>query len=315
MTRHRITVVLLMGLLLAAVVFAPMSGGTRLLRVLHNSAHGPIFGSIAILLLVGLRSQQRLSELVWPWQYLIAFAGATLLGIATEVAQVPMGRDASWEDVRNDVLGALGFLALFAVFSTHLPSRAARIACLLLGLTSLSVLATPVLVATAAYARRAADFPVLADFGARFERFFIAVSWAEAQHTRLPETWARKPGELGLLVRFGQGPWPGLNFHEPAPDWSGYSMLVLDVTNPDDASLEFTLRIHDSLHNWEFVDRFNQRLRVPPRTRSILRVPLSEVKSAPHARPMDLQEIAGMLMFKSSVSEAKEMYLSRIWLE
>ena len=39
------------------VVFAPVPGDTRLLDTLHDAAHGPIFGSIALLVLLWLRGR------------------------------------------------------------------------------------------------------------------------------------------------------------------------------------------------------------------------------------------------------------------
>ena len=56
-------------------------------------------------------------------QYAIAFIVAVASGIATELAQIADGRDASWIDVRNDVLGALAFLLLFAAFDRHVGAR------------------------------------------------------------------------------------------------------------------------------------------------------------------------------------------------
>ncbi|MGH8188110.1 MAG: hypothetical protein ACREUC_16240, partial [Steroidobacteraceae bacterium] len=59
----------LTGILLVAVVFAPVPGNTRWITTLHDTAHAPIFGCLAVLSLFLVRSRQGLRSASIPRQY------------------------------------------------------------------------------------------------------------------------------------------------------------------------------------------------------------------------------------------------------
>lgn len=318
MLRRRIALPLV-GVLLIAVVFAPISSaGTRWGGALHDAAHGPIFGCVAILLLLAARR----TGLRWtrPWTgYFLAFCGSALLGVATELAQIPAGRDATVSDASRDVLGAFAFLVLFAAFDSGLPQRRAitrRTALVLLALPLLFLVVKPGVDAAVAYARRADQFPALADFSTRLDDYFIQPNWSALALVSLPREYARQEGERALRVQFQRGPYPGVNFFEPAPDWSGYTTLALDIANPSASRLELVLRVHDAQHSQLYEDRFNKELYVAPQTRATLRVSLDEIRTAPRGRAMDMQRIAGFVLFTLETSpNVAEIYVTRIWLE
>jgi hypothetical protein len=309
----------LVGILLVSVVYAPISGSTRWVAALHDTAHGVIFGCIALLLLLAARRDDRLGRMR-PWTgYVLSFCGSGLFGVATELAQIPVGRDATFSDVGRDALGALAALGLFAVFDPFLQARRAisrRILPLLLALPLLVLVVKPGVEAAIAYARRAVGFPVLADFSARFDDYFVQPNWSALALASPPREYARQDGERALHVQFQPGPYPGVAFFEPAPDWSGYTTLALDVTNPSSAPLHLLLRVYDAKHTMLFEDRFNKELHVAPQTRATLRVPLEEIRSAPRGRAMDMQRIADLLFFRTdAASVVEEIYVTRIWLE
>jgi hypothetical protein len=318
MSKRRIALPLA-AILLLAVVLAPIPGSTRWIGALHDTAHAPIFGFVAILLLIAARRDARLGRMP-PWTgYVLAFCASALLGVATELAQIPMGRDATLSDAGRDVLGAFAFLVMFAAFDPVLQGRAhafsRRIVLALLTLPLLFVAVKPGVDAAAAYARRAAQFPVLADFSARFDDYFIQPNWSVLTIASPAQKYARV-GERALHVRFLPGPYPGVDLFEPAPDWSKYTALALDVTNPNSSPLELLLRVHDADHTNLFEDRFNKVLHVAPQTRATLRIALEEIRSAPRGRAMDLRRIAGVLFFKTdAASSIEEIYVTRIWLE
>lgn len=306
---------LLAAVILALVVFAPFPGHTRLFRALHNSAHAPIFGCVAVLVLAWLRSHRTFGA--WPpiRRYLTTLAITALLGILTELLQIPAGRDASFYDVRNDMLGAIAFLAVFAAFSGEPMRSAPRPVLLTIAIVAIAVAMFPVLRAIVEQARRDAQFPVVADFERRMDRFYVGEQSASIERSPLPSPWNEAMGEQALRVAFLPGPWPGLNFYELSPDWSGYSTLSLDVTNPTDAVLDLVVRVHDRFHDNRFEDRFNERYEVPARTRTVLRIPLAKIRLAPQGRAMSLEEVAGLIVFRAKETGAKEMYLSKVWLE
>ena len=107
-----------------------------------------------------------------------------------------------------------------------------------------------------------------------------------------------------------------MNFIEVPPDWSGYTTLAVDFTNPTPMNLQFILRVHDARHDNQPEDRFGRRFELPAGTRDVLRVPLQDIAAGPKTRRLDLQRVAGMIIFRTDDSPpAGELYLSRVWLE
>lgn len=311
---------LVIGILLASVVFAPVPGDTRWIRTLHNSAHAPIFGCVSLLTLFIVRGQPRFASLSLAGQYGFALAAALLLGILTELLQIPAGRDASVEDALHDVIGAFALLGIFAAFdsrvraSTH--SGIVRLGAAMIGIVALIVAVAPVTRAAIKYQQRDERFPVLADFTARYDRYFILQQSAAFSPAKLPAPWASATGEGAMHVELLEGPYPGLDFIELRPDWSGYATLAVDLTNPTSLPLRLVLRVHDAAHNNQPADRFSRRFELAPRTRQTIRIPLQDVAAGPSTRELDLRNVAGMIIFRTDDSpRANELYFSRAWLE
>ncbi|WP_129642740.1 VanZ family protein [Peristeroidobacter agariperforans] len=311
---------LAIGILLAAVVFAPVQGDTRWIRTLHNSAHAPVFGCVSLLTLFLVRGHPRFASVGLAGQYALALAAALLLGILTELLQILTGRDASVEDALHDVVGALALLGIFAAFDSRVRASthpgAVRVAAAMIGTVALAVAVAPVTRAAMKYQQRDARFPVLADFTERYDRYFILQQWAKFSPAKLPTPWASKEGEAAMHVELFDTAFPGLDFIELRPDWSGYSTLAVDLTNPTPLPLQLVLRVHDAAHNNEWSDRFNRRFELAPRTRQIIRIPLQDVAAGPSTRELDLRHVAGMIIFRTEDSpRASELYFSRAWLE
>nr|WP_298723730.1 hypothetical protein [uncultured Steroidobacter sp.] len=307
-------------ILLAAVVFAPVPGDTRWIRTLHNSAHAPIFGSVALLTLLIVRGHPRFASVGLAGQYALALSAALVLGILTELLQIPVGRDASLEDAIHDVIGAVALLGIFAAFDSRVRASAhsvsVRLAAATIGVVALIVAAAPVTRAAIKYQQREARFPVVADFTERYDRYFILQQSAEFSPAKLPEPWASKAGEEAMHVQLLDGPYPGLNFIELLPDWSRHSTLAVDLTNPTPLPLRLVLRVHDATHNNQPSDRFSRRIELPPRTRAVIRIPLQDIAAGPRTRVLDLRNVAEMIIFRTDDSpRANELYLSRAWLE
>ncbi|PZN30383.1 MAG: hypothetical protein DIU71_12340 [Proteobacteria bacterium] len=312
-TRNLVLALLALSALVLLVVAAPFPGGTLWLQAVHDSAHGPVFAAIAVICRLAGRELRGARGAVGR-QYALALLASAILGAATELLQLTTARDASLGDFGNDVLGAVAGLGACAVFDRDLraPHRwlAAAVA-----LVAWVAWAAPLGVVARAYAARHADFPALGDFSGRLDPYFIWPQWAAVERVPLPATWARAPGEHATRVRFQDGPWPGLEFREPVPDWRGHAALALDVTNPADATLELHVRVHDAAHDHAHEDRFNRALSVPPRTRSVLRIPLEDIERGPSGRRLDMSRIAGLIVFRGPGSDVPEMYVAKVWLE
>jgi hypothetical protein len=301
-------------ILLAAVVFVPVPGRGQWLRVLQDFGHAPAFGCIALIALFWIRTSTEPLTISAGGQYFIAFVVAVTLGGLTELAQFVVKRDPSWHDLRRDVMGAAAFLGLAVAFDSRLR-RFTKIACLLLAVTLLVAHTLPVITMTRAYERRGAIFPALTAFADRRDLYFLQPQWSRIGIAALPPAYASSGEEKGLYVTLMAGDWPGVDFYEPAPDWRGFRTLAMDFVNPTAQPQHLAIRIHDAVHNYEFTDRFNRKFEVAPHGRSTIRIPLTDIESAPQGRRLDLQHIADFLIFRGPDSTATEFYVVSVRLE
>jgi hypothetical protein len=304
---------LLLGILLLIVVFAPVPGHSRFIDTVHNAAHGPIFGSIAVLILLWLRGRAASTHQPVVRQYATAFLVAVALGLATEIAQSLTNRDASWMDLRNDALGALALLLLFFAFDRRVRAHSGwgtTATALLVGLTLIGILAAPIGRSVLKYRERDRQFPTLAGY----DRYFISQRDAVVAPERMPERWAAVPGEAAMRVSLRPRTYSGISFIELSPDWSAHSTLLLDLTNPGPTDLLLRLRINDVAHTQAFNDRFNRYLTLRAGSREVFRVALEDVRRAPQGRAMRLDAIAEMTLFAPQPVSA-EFLVSRAWLE
>jgi hypothetical protein len=303
------------GILLAAVVFSPDPGVSRASTAVHDFAHAPIFGCIALLILSWLRSQPAMQSWSVRKQYAFAFITAVLLGLATELAQKYAGRDSSWIDLQSDALGAAAFCGLFTMLDRRIERSRIRTLGVLVAVALLAWHSVPAVQVTLAYVHRSQDFPSLID--ARDDRpdRFASPFRSQGEYTELPTIFAQVENERALRLQFGAQDWVGLDLDEPYPDWSGYRTMKLDLTNPNDVSLRVVIRVHDRTHNKQFDDRFNHGLMLAPRTRSTYSVALAEIARAPLARRLDLKHVANVQLFTAGTNAGRDIYVSRIWLE
>lgn len=310
---------LLLAVLLGAVVFSPRiaAENTLLNGTLHNFAHGPVFGLIALVILFGLRGQVRFVAQPLVRQYVLVFALTAFLGLATEVAQRFTGRDASLDDLVTDLLGAAGFLLLFAAFdsSRRAIARKARAALVAVGFLALCALCWPVVLTIHAYADRARAFPVIADFTRGVGLPFIIARNARVDIVPLPRQWAVAEAERALRIQLHGTRWPGIRIAEPAPDWTGYDHLAIELVNPNSFELAISMRIDDRHHNDSYEDRYNATFRLAPLARTTIRIALEDIEAAPRDRKLDLRNVARVLMFRREALREETFYLVRVELE
>jgi hypothetical protein len=186
---------------------------------------------------------------------------------------------------------------------------------LAVALVGMTLVAWPPLQAARAYAARAAEFPAIAQFRTPRDLIFVTTDGASVDIVELPAPWARQTGERGLRLGFDARHAPAVQIVEPSPDWRGYSLIGVDLTNAADTEVQLTFRILDAHHDWSHEDRMNLPLVLPPRTRTTVRVALTEVQAAPASRPMDLSRIANVMLFGTPSAVPGEIYVSRVWLE
>lgn len=283
-----------------------------ILGVLNNFAHAPVFGAFAVVVLILLRRHSSLPALAG---YLAVLLIALAAGGAVELIQSQLGRAAEWRDLRSDALGAIAGLAIHAALAGGTAWR--RWLAIAIAIVAAAPVAWPVAQASQAYLVRWRKFPAIVQGLEPADRYFVHVRGADAVSAELPAAWARAGDPPSLRVRIAGGSWPGIDHVEPQPDWSGYSLLRLDLTNPNDLPLILTLRVHDRSHDNRAADRFNRSFELAPRSRTVLVVPLREIAEAPDGRMLDLSSVAGLILFTSGepADVGREYYVTRVWLE
>ena len=282
-----------------------------------NSVHGPIFAAVAVLLLLLWAPAARSR----PSAYWTAFLAAVAFGGVIEFLQSFQGRPPSWFDMMTDTAGASAGLALWALLDRrrslafrpgHPEGPWLPIAIALAGII---FVAWPPLQAARAYAHRHAVFPSIAEFRGPQDLAFVTTSGTAVDIVPLPAPWAQGPDDRALRIAYDDKHSPSVQVVEPTRDWRGYSLVAVDLTNSSPNELTLTFRILDAAHDWSHEDRLNLPLRIPPNTRTTVRVALSAVEAAPEHRRMDLARIANVMLFGGETALPGEVYVSRIWLE
>jgi VanZ family protein len=300
---HRLLILVALFVVVATLLFMQLPvPPTYAGRTIENAGHMPVFFLVTIGLLVVLRT-----DFEFGGARLYALAGLTgaALGFLSEVIQEPLARDASWEDVFSDVVGAVCALAVYAVFDRRSGlKRGTRLASFVVALACLVFYFAPLVRMTVAYVHRNAQFPVLADF-----RSPMAQQWMVGYGTD------SSLGADALEVVFARGRWPGVSLREPVPDWSAYRTLLIDVENPDAVKLGFTVRVHDRGHWRDYSDRFNRHFELASGERRTLRIDLGEVARAPKGRRMDLRQVADVTLLRDTKVGGNRLRIYTLRLE
>jgi len=97
-------------------------------------------------------------------------------------------------------------------------------------------------------------------------------------------------------LTLNRGKCPGFSIIEPDPNWSAFKTLLLDLYSKQVQKIRLVLRIHDSLHNQEYSDRFNRALTIK-QGNNRFRIPLHDVEHAPAGHQMDMRHIANISSF------------------
>lgn len=297
---------LTVALLVTAVLFSPSWGNWLWLRTLHDFAHGPVFGFIAIVMLMAQR-HRAVGEA--RTHYLVAIAVAVFLGGATELIQWFTYRDPSWKDFRTDVIGVAAFVSCYALFDSRIAHL--RRALMPLVAITLSVLLWPVAVTAHAYYERNRAFPLIFDLNRGIGMYFITTRQVNTRIETMPAPWS---SESALRVDFLPGKWQGIELREPPSDWREFDELLVDLVNPTSETLRVVVRVDDEQHNWKYADRYNGNFDIASNSRAALRIPIEEIRTAPKTRELDLGRVARVVVFRRRDSQAPSMYVSRMEL-
>ena len=294
-------------LLLLTVLTYPATGGTWQ-RTFSEYLHVPAFGIIAVCLLVMTPPHWARRKRI-----LVVASLAVALSFLSEVAQIPTPRDASLHDVIADLLGAAGFLAIAAVFSSSISVAKGRGRYLiLLGIALVAWPLRPLATISAAYLERNSTLPTLVSFDSKFGNAFFRLQNTDIKKTVHPAT-----NSVSAEIRLKDGPWPGIIFHDLWPNWEPYSVLVIEIENPESESLPINIRVHDRAHrdgDEPYGDRFNRSVDLASGMQTI-RVTLADIQSAPTERQMNMTEIDGLVVFSTRQESGRTFVLHEIRLE
>ena len=298
--------------LLSLVVFAKFHEPTRFAHALQKLAHPVVFGAIALLFLTLPRREtpRRFGA------YVMAFVFTVLCGAGTEVAQAFVARDPSLLDVLRDALGAGTALAGFATLVPGADARGRgtwRTMGGLLAFAGFAIMAAPISISLAAYAHRDLHYPALLEACSPLDRYFLSAKGAEVTVVPSPQP-TTSPCGSALRVEFGTAPYAGISVDEPYPDWRTARTMVLDLRNPGESDLSLVVRVHDRAHIYQFQDRFNREFTLRARERLEIAIPIAEIEHAPAARLMDLEQIAGVMVFRDRGNMAGSFEVERILL-
>jgi len=285
------------------LLFAPMpSMQTYASATIENAGHTPLFFLLTLGIMMAMRDHPR-----FPGVRLYALAGMIGVGagLLSEIIQKPLARDASWEDVAADAVGAVLALAVYAMFERRSNLRVwQRLGALVVALSCIAIFLTPVVRMARAYVHRNGQFPVLADFHSRLELYWTVSIGVN-----------REIVDDALEVELVADEFPGVSFHEPVPDWRRFKTLIIDVANPAAEPLDLGVRVHDRIHKHVFSDRFNRHYTLAPGERRTLRIALEDIRKGPRQRLMDMAHISDITLFRGSHTGSRRLRIYTMRLE
>jgi hypothetical protein len=221
-----------------------------------------------------------------------------------------------WHGLRS-LAGALAFLGLSAAFDRGLkrehtwlrgwPRRSLGISATVVIVAVLHAL-VPVLVS---YAGRAGAFPVVVDLASHWQDPFIEVNGAELFVGSGPEEWSRRAGRRVAVLLFEGEPGAGVTVHEPFKDWTGFSVITINVFSTAPRPVRMIIRLEDRTRELPAEDRIDYVLRVVPGANAFY-IPLEALSTAPNGRAINFSSIRRFGLYLGEHAEPLRLYLHRI---
>ncbi len=296
-------------LLLIAVavilLLIPLPQEGRVLDACGDMLHGPLFALLAVALQRGIFARL----IRFPWgSGVVAWLTTSLLGIASEIAQLQVGREGSVEDAAADMLGAAAGIcwSCSTTASLIINRRALRTASL--GLFAAAAwLPARVLYDTV---RQQWQMPLIASFEDGLE----LTRWNPHESRLNREQAHATDGHLALRVDVEPGSYPGAVLRWPVSNWLGYTSLVFDAACEAGHDLELTVKVQDADHNNQPNDRFQRRLNLTE-VMTRYEIPLEDIVPLPSGRKLDLARVDLLQFYIRRPSEPRTFYVDNIRLQ
>ncbi|MFW5775131.1 MAG: VanZ family protein [Chitinivibrionales bacterium] len=315
--KKRIAFLLLAVILFVLPLFFEMNGFeevTPLRSALLNFGHVPLFGVISLILLRMVSVLRSGVGRGWK-DYLYAFLLSILLGVVTELIQMPLERDADISDFLLDLAGAAGFLSIAAsrdrrLFYRHVSSRWL----LLAGLALLLISTLPLVSLSVSLLYRSHSFPLICGFESRWADGLVETKDAYLTVLPTPAVWKENATSKTGHVRVIAGrKYPGIHIEQLNQDWSEYTHFAFDIFNPHNLNIPLRVRVHDRKHTGHYQDRYSRQFSISPGAHRVC-IPLDSILNAPRNRLMRLDEIAGIVWFMSEPQMQYSYYIDNIML-
>ncbi len=299
-----------LALVAAALLFVggPDSASPRSFRYIWGMGHLFCFALWAYLYVDWRSDQSFMQQILGVTLLIFVFGGLT------ELIQSEIGREATWLDLGNDIIGGLLGVAFFSASRKTISSwRLKLLQAPILLMVFWSILPVSKVLIDDVIALR--QFPLLAGFETPLE----GSRWSGSAR-RDVENNTHFSGKSSLRVKLTTQRYSGIGLKDFPRDWSGYSAVSLQVFNPDQETLQLHFRIHDqyhsshdNVHNNAYRDRFNTSFKLKPGWNH-LQIALSKVAHAPKDRLLDLVHVAGMGVFVGKLKKPRIIYLDEVKL-
>lgn len=275
--------------------------------------HAPCFAVLAAICCSGWRRLLPGS----PWAAgAIVWMLVSLIGLASEWLQSLTARTPGWQDAIANVVGAaagvLWFQGRFADRrALHYGSFAVAAALII------TISVKPALTLEERI-RQWRAVPALASFERPRELRHWTINDGRATRTQRHAT----KGEWSMRLDLFPSRWPGASLR-PARDWSQYDELVFDVrlaavesdTTETETPFVLIVKVADADHNHQTEDRFHESVRLTAGEWRTVRIRLSDVRTAPVTRLMDLSQIVQLQFFTIRPVTTRTIWLDNIRLE
>lgn len=120
-------------------------------------------------------------------------------------------------------------------------------------------------------------------------------------------------GRKSLKLELYPSDYPGMAFELPMHNWSGYTMLALDIYNPQEEVIALAMRIDDRKEYPSFDDRYNNSFHLKPGMNH-LNIPLATMATSGTKRNINLSTIHRFLIFMAQPQKKHILYIDHVHL-
>lgn len=279
-------------------------GASSLLTDAIQTLHGPGFALVAVVIFLLLKNQNTVHS-----RYMRAAAAACLLGLLSEISQIPGPRDAQISDLVVDGFGIFGALGLIASFDAKVQPLLGKFRNYALrGLSSLAlaIIVAPTIWATYLVTMQNSAFPKLVTFEHRWEHeIFGAPPGKQSALIAAPSGWPVDSGTVAQVYRRGSR---GIFFSlHPVRDWRNYSAVSFTAATSGRAlALVVGIRDLDENHKTKTVV-FYKNITVTNIPTTFF-VTFDEIQKTQNDRPFDFSNVEA-LVFSAADAKGKDPLL------